>query len=370
MYSKRLCFMAGAVALIAVCLGMSAWAGKPSDRTGYSVIELDTLPGKAFGINGQAEMVGEAGEQAQYWLYDLASQDVLQIPLSDPEGTVFDESRAIDINDNRLIVGVGWVDSGQGLVGSALVWVDAMSDPLVLPLPEGSISGGATAVNNAGVVVGVAGLEGCAAAIAWRVAADGVVEGPVVLATGENASAQDVNENGVTVGWVNDHAVRWTLSWDAELVSSPTDELFDPSLVPYSHAQGVNDAGDVCGQAGAEFAEAFLLQNGGLAPLKPLIDSRKAATVNVGATALNNATTDHGVQVVGSAYVYDRATYFIKCDALTLWEEDQSVTDLTAEGSRKTKPEFVTAINDSGWVTGATFNTNLEQNVPMLMIPQ
>ena len=359
------------VALVAVGVSTAAWAGKPSDNTGYSVIELDTLPGRAYRVNGQGEIVGEAGDQARYWLYDPASQDVLPIPLPDPEGIALDKSRATDINDDGLIVGVGWADHGQGLVGYPLVWVDAMSEPLILPLPQGSTIGGATAVNNAGVVVGVAGLEDSAAAIAWRVAAGGLVEGPVVLATGESASAQDINENGGAVGWVNDHAVRWTLGWDGELVSSATDELFDPSLVPYSHAQGVNDAGDVCGQADLlGFTEAFLLQDGGLTPLKPLVDRRKTATVNVNATALNNATTDHGVQVVGSAYVYDRATYFIQYDALTLWEEDQTVTDLTAEGSRKTKPDSVTAINDSGWVTGATFNTNLEQNVPMVMIPE
>jgi uncharacterized membrane protein len=366
--------MAIIVALVAVCVSTPARAqkgrDKPGDKTGYSVIELDTLPGTAYRVNGQAEIVGEAGDQARYWLYDPASQDVLQIPLPDPEGIVFDESRATDINDNGLIVGVGWADNGQGLEGTPLLWVDSMSDPFVLPLPEGFTNGGATAINNAGLVVGVAGLEGCAAAIAWRVFAGGLVEGPVVLATGDNASAQDINENGLAVGWVNDHAIRWTLSWDGELVLSATDELFDPSLVPYSHAQGVNDAGDVCGQAELfGFTEAFLLQNGGLVPLKPLVDSRKAATVNVNATALNNATSDHGVQVVGSAYVYDRATYVIQYDAVTLWEEDQTVTNLTAEGSRKTKPSLVRAINDSGWVTGATFNTNLEQNVPMLMIP-
>jgi hypothetical protein len=368
-----------AVAMAACLLCVTpAEAKKPpkpgGGSPGYSVIELDALPGTAYGINGQVEIVGEAGDQAQYWRYELASQNVLQIGLQDPDGTVFDKSRAIDINDDGLTAGVGWVDHGQGLEGSPLLWVDPQEAPLVLPLPQGSISGAATAVNNAGIVVGAAALEGYSTrkAIAWRVDANGGVEGPVELATGAIATAQDINENGDAVGWVNDHAVRWTLNWDEGLALTATEELFDSSLVPFSHAQSINDVGDVSGRAQTDpegFAEAFLLMSGQLTALMPLVDNRKNATFNEMATALNNATVDHGVQVVGSAYVYDRRSGTGQYSAVVLWEEDQTVTNLTAEGGRNTNPDSVTSINDNGWVTGATFNTGLEQSVPMLMIP-
>ena len=164
------------------------------------------------------------------------------------------------------------------------------------------------------------------------------------------------------------------LSWTGNLSLSSTSALFDPNLVPYSHALGINEAGNICGQLNFDpnqlFNEAFLLMSGELVPLKPLVDDDVSATRNASANALNDPTGDHGVQVVGGAYVYDRATGIIYYDPRVLWDEDQSVVDLTAFGGRKTRPVRVKAIADDSWVTGSTFNERKGLDVPLLMIPK
>jgi hypothetical protein len=163
--------------LVTFCclLGNFAWAqpkkggggGGGSNSKPYRLVPLSLEQGTAFGMNEAVssgtmqtvELVGEVASLACHWQVTSTgtSQSINTTPLLSPAGFVPVSGRASDINNAGIIVGHGY--AGDGIV-RGLVWDGHLAEPITLPMPAGFTGFGVrlTNINNAtngsGIILG------------------------------------------------------------------------------------------------------------------------------------------------------------------------------------------------------------------------
>jgi hypothetical protein len=375
--------------------------GGGGDKTApYTLVELSSMDGSANAINqldGVVEVVGvvydysgeDVGDRAHYWMVDPAgnvlSLDLQTLPPSEPEAIV--GSQALDVNNDGIVVGSQWDDSG---VRIALLWPDAASEPIELPLPEGTF-GGASSINDEGIVLGLAydpdDLDNAMRLVVWKVAVvDGVavvLDTKTILSKARSYTVQVVNSGYVCAtvdvsadpGGYQFRAFRLMLDWDDdevwEVPGSRT-QLFDDG----SLACGINEAGTVCGRCtspdGSSGIAFVMTVSGDLLdlPVLPAVKRKGfsyAETHNQYAWSLTNSTP---VRIVGQGARAFTQGAFQDSELVPLrWDGETSVTDLrtVTEGS----PDLYSVgdINDAGWITARTKGDGGMPALPVVLIP-
>jgi hypothetical protein len=357
------------IAICCICLP-TALAKKPDTPGGgggggnnsvsYEVVQLDSIEGSANDINEIGEVVGSCGDQPCCWqVTDGEPVSVVTFPLSlGNSGATGGGATAI--NEAGEICGAIYQENSQ----SAVVWPSASAEPIQL-----SPDAGALDINNNGIVVGAVGYN----AAAWHVASDGTVVGPVLL--GGSGAALSINDSNLVVGddaFPGGQAVAWLLDWDGTSLSVVSQwPVIDSSGLNYSAARSVNEAGDIVGalQVPGNYPEAFYV-NAALEPqtLPSLVDNRKKYTHNEPAQDINNASPP---QVLGYALVLDRKYGGQQTGSgFVIWQGDTVLSLSDALDSTLPRPQYLHALNDSGWIVGAGATTEPSGGIyfPIVMI--
>jgi probable HAF family extracellular repeat protein len=228
-------------------------------------------------------------------------------------------------------------------------WASAEADRRYVVIDLGVLEGGdysiGHAVNKNGVVAGMARAGTTTEAVVLR-----DLELLTIGATGQSSAANDINADGVAVGYVSDpaiggqHAVRWE---DGEQLDLGT--LGGPSSV----ARAINDKGDIVGDSttdGGAFSRAFLWHDGQLQDLGTL----------GGEFSLAMDINGDGVIVGLSTSAPDQQPYGPGTRA-TMWGEEGMI-DL---GSLGGDVAAAAAVNSKGWVAGgATTDPTVEYGGP------
>jgi hypothetical protein len=275
------------------------------------------------------------------------------------------------VNDLDEIVGV----DQDGTVG--LYWSSPADVPTPLPPLAGHTHSRATAINNAGIIIGVSAIPqeapltpGYRAIVAWRVDANGNVSAPVPLpfpADDLRGQPFDLAEqlNGVTmiVGSTGDaaypkiHAVQWSVEVDGSgelsLLTGPTVLSSD-----YAAALGVDNSGDVVGDAvsGDDPSAWPFLKIAGQ-PVQPLPGLSKAASGS--AVDINDSGLIVGWQV---SFLQGQGAV----ERAVLWTSPTKVIDLNRLVSLGAGDslEFAHRINSRGDILAAAHDLN----TPCLLI--
>ncbi len=202
---------------------------------GTTVVDLTPdHGGGALGVNPLGHVVGRAGDvsgNSQAFFHD-GTLHVL--------GTLGGaNSAATGINPGDVVV--GWSEMADGST-HAFRWTAAggMQD---LGLPDGTQNAWATAINRAGVIVGYANDGSSDHACLW----DGT--GPHLLDSA-SSRALALNDANQVVGWADHDAILWD-GPDRTVLDAPTGacSLADIAGTNILVATGINDAGQVCGNA-------------------------------------------------------------------------------------------------------------------------
>jgi len=390
-------WLAIAVAIGLGCLG-EAWAAKPvkppppPDPVTYTLVELSDSEGYVRDINqldGGVEVVGilhdNSGEaevrRAHYWMVDAAghvllSLDLQTLPPVPPDAIV--HSSAEDVNNQGVVVGYQ-VDQTDVLGIRPVLWATGASAPFELPLPEGASGAMAMSINDEGIVVGTARSLDTESLVAWKVT---VVNGvwtvqdtqKILIAPGLLA-AQVVNSGYVCTSVAADpayptsyRAYRLKLAWDGEQVwevAGSRTQLFNI----YSQAQGINEAGTVCGSYNDGRSWAFVMNAAGTLLVLPQLPGGRIGGQayeirNFAANGLNNASP---LQVVGRGSIVITKTLEWRGDVGVLWNIGGSAVNLDTATSRDL---YLNDINDAGWIVGDAEDTEdflLRQ--PVVLIP-
>jgi probable HAF family extracellular repeat protein len=179
------------------------------------------ISSSAYAINANDEVVGvryepytnSASARAFHWAAGCAT---LLPTLGDPSSPERTYDVATDINDNGVVVGYS---RDVGGVYRAVRWTKTINadgtatwEIAQLPMPLGFTSGGvASAINNAGVIVGSGGdAAGAKVALCWEPSGE-VTTMPTL---GGDSHPWAINAAGDAVGYSRDnsfvqHAVRW-----------------------------------------------------------------------------------------------------------------------------------------------------------------
>jgi hypothetical protein len=366
-------WVAIAMALGLVC-SSAAQAKKPpkdDDAVTYTRVELSSIEGWASAVNqldGFVEVVGRlwdnSGEvdvqRAHYWMVDpagnvLLSTDLASLPPTEPGAIV--RSGALDVSNQGVVV--GYQRDGSA-APRPLLWPDAASAPIELPLPEGTALGAmAASINDAGIVVGATYNPNDQSLVAWEVAVvDGaaiVLDTQTILSAPNVMMPQIVNSGYVSVSIASEpanyRAFRLRLDWAGEEVwevAGSRTQLFDV----YSQAAGINEEGTVCGSYNDGARWAFVMTVAGdLLDLPELpggrIRGQPYVIRNFSANALNNASP---LQVVGDGIVHMTETGEARGTVGVLWNVGISAVDLGSEASGD-RP-YLHDINDAGWIVG------------------
>jgi hypothetical protein len=371
-----------------------AQKGKPGGGGGggttasYQLVPLAATPGLVTSLNASGQMVGyvQGPLRATHW--ELDAQGTVATTLLDRELLVDGEvvsfdSAAQNINDQGLIVGaLGHYDTNSGW--RPVVWWDESAPARALPVPDGMLldDGGAYAVSNAsplhvglqavavGRLIETVGSGFQTFVTAWAIHADGSLSEPVILAVGvfdKYASvAIDINSSLTLVGTVDRQAMRWQLAWDGESLSVISAQNLFPGTQD-SDTAAINEFGDICGlRSGA----AYLLENvGGVLTersLAKLVNSKQERADNVRAGALDNSATP---RMIGAVSVHSKSSgTFVRFYDPVLWQ-GTTVLDLTkATSPSPLLPEYLTGINDAGWIVGDGWTGQIR--VPVVLLPQ
>ncbi|HTI23710.1 MAG TPA: hypothetical protein VL652_22125 [Kutzneria sp.] len=155
------------------------------------------------------------------------------------------------------------------------IWsLDGSTPPQVLPLMPGSRSTRITAMNAAGVAVGIYSVSGSSSAYPMRYA-NGVYQAlPLPPGTG-GAGADDINAAGDIVGDVDDNTI---IVWPADRPGTYT--LLPKAAGDSARAMGIDDARNVIGQVdnGSQDPKSYVWNAAGQATLLPA--SKAGAWVN------------------------------------------------------------------------------------------
>ena len=319
--------------LLAVALSVPVGAGQ------YRAVELQMLPGatsaEACSINDNGQIVGycQVGyqERAVAWDASGAARDLSLVAGAD-------QSRATSINNGGEIVVITQV--GQYESRSVVIQDNAV----VRSWPDQGVSSRMVSISESGQMVGLAYDGSRNYAAQWG--GEGVVELLPGAVPGVHLTyANDVNDNGWSVGYFHDYA-HYTHN-RACLWRSPTemDYILGDTEVD-SEAKAVNDIGQIVGTAyTAEGTnEAFLWHNGIFRYLaKP--DGITWANAN----GINNAgqiVGDFGLLIEGDFDpIYSRDAY--------IWENGLFQLLPSAYGYSE-----AVAVNNMGWAVGsASYST-------------
>ncbi len=375
---------------IGLCCSGDAWAAKPvkpPPPVTYRLVELSDSEGNMFDINqldGGVEAVGilhdNSGEvevrRAHYWMVDAAgnvllSLDLQTLPPTLPEATV--HSCALAVNNHGVVVGYQ-LEEMDVLAVRPLLWPHGAAAPIELPLPEGAVGANASSINDQGIVVGTAYGLNDMSLVAWKVTVvNGVwtVQDTETILTSPGVLGAEVANSGYVCTNLNDpnsRAYRLRLAWDGEQVwevAGSRTQLFDI----YSQAQGINEAGTVCGSYNDGRSWAFVMNAAGTLLVLPQLPGGRIGGQayeirNFAANGLNNASP---LQVVGRGSIVITKTSEWRGDVGVLWNIGGSAVNLDTATSRDL---YLNDINDAGWIVGDAEDTEdflLRQ--PVVLIP-
>lgn len=267
-------------------------------------------------------------DRAFLWISER--DDFVIVPT--PPGTL--ASRALDVNDQRVVV--GWAD----MIGDSLAYVAFLydrGDVVPLGVPAGGNISEAEAVNSSRQVVGYWGnvMTGKPpfSAFLWQ---DGSMS-DLLLPVGPDARAADINDRGHITGWMGTatHLDSRAFVWnDGEVTELPA--------IPggfTSAGSALNDLGDVVGigrvrDPDSKFGEAwrgFAWINGQMIALEPPSDYSESY-----ASDINNAR-----QVVGNLGPYAKRGI--------IWQHG-TMTPLSELVRPAIPILYASAINDAGQI--------------------
>jgi len=378
---------------IGLCCSGEAWAAKPvkppppPDPVSYTLVELSDNEGNVYDINqldGGVEVVGilydASGEvevrRAHYWMVDAAgnvllSLDLPTLPPTRPEATI--HSGALAVNNHGVVVGYQ-LEEEDFLAVRPLLWPHGAAAPIELPLPEGAVGASASSINDEGIVVGTASSLDEESLVAWKVAVvDGVwtVHDTQTILTSPGILGAEVANSGyvcTNLNYPDSRAHRLRLAWDGEQiweVAGSRTQLFNV----YSQAQGINEAGTVCGSYNDGRSWAFVMNAAGMQLVLPQLPGGRIGGQpyeirNFAANGLNNASP---LQVVGIGSIVIKKTLEWRGDVGVLWNIGGSAVNLDTATSREL---YLNDINDAGWNVGDAVDTEdflLRQ--PVVLIP-
>lgn len=221
-----------------------------------SIVNLGTLPGhtrsEARAIADDGIIVGWSGnldsEHAVLWDEARVIHDLGQLASL--------RTRATAINNHGLIVGVASHSTGEPSTVVTRAWVRLPGgiELQELPVPEGATNAEARDVNDAGLVVGDVLIGGARRAVQWDVASGTVLD--ITPAVAQSAQAFAINSLGRVAGHVkasdgSSQAVVWQPGSDVTIL--PGNTGCRGSSVPYQvncsslFANDINDRGVVVG---------------------------------------------------------------------------------------------------------------------------
>lgn len=166
-----------------------------------------------------------------------------EMACAPPCGTIKSSATALDINEAGDIVGF---TTGFCYQEKAFIWKAGTPNLQFLPMPAGTTSSRADAINDSGQIVGVfvnpANPEGSGGFIIDN----GVFTGMGTLPGGNWSEAYDINDAGVAVGWWGNTVVGpspMAMTWTRGVMSDLNPRLGHIS----SKAYAINDPGTITG---------------------------------------------------------------------------------------------------------------------------
>jgi probable HAF family extracellular repeat protein len=334
------------VGLAAVCAGSSVLASrrdaKEAPPPGYNVADVGTLPGgtvsRAFGINNQGQVVGEAESRAFLW------QAGKMKDLGTPGGS---HSIAYSINDRGQVVGrfatgkrIGGGGSGSYAVYHSFLWQDGKTKDLALFEAVG--------INGRGQIVGdrlekpAMGPDSRKRATLWD---SGSLTDLVLLPNTNSSSASGLNDRGQIIGNARDagtqnsRAFLWEKGRMMLLGSLPGGESSG------SDARDINERGQVVGcswRTGPKANHAVLWERSTMTDLGTL----------GGIYSCANAINEAG-QVVGVSYAAEGHPGSDWPGRAFFWQKGKisDLNDLIPRGSGWVLQQALD-INDRGQIVG------------------
>lgn len=390
-----------------------AQKGKPGGGTTtrpYRLVTLDLNSGgatamtEAVTVNGTTtvSVVGWQGELARFWRITSSASDLIQnISLALPAGIDPQSplASAEAINDQGIIVGgCRLVDSWPG---QPLLWEHEQAEPILLPLPDG-FTGWAMprGINYSGIIVGdLSGdftsaegtdhVEGLIAWLAWH-DADGTlqVSRPTWLPI-DVMSVPKLNDAGWVAFDSADGVFRLQLAThlvhDEQLDVDTPEVIMNDLDVPLFGSDtvatvgGINQAGDVAGdfQLLSQRARDIYVKrlDGTFLSMPVYVNTRELGTYVHGIDAVNNATGQHAVQVLGEVGTHYKKSTGLGAWYWAIWESGASVrllkditevpTDSTYDFSSVTSFHD---LNDASWICGRIARGESRVGVPAVLI--
>lgn len=315
--------------------------GTSASAASYTFAALGTLGGSssiAYGINDAGQVVGYSYLTGNGSYHATLWNSAVATDLGTLGGS---SSIAYDINNSGQVVGTSYTAGDAARY--AVLWNGATRISL------GSLGGvgGATAINDAGQIVGYS--NGGNTATLWNgitaTVALGTLGGTVGSASGINNSGQIAGQSTLT----GPTQLRATL-WNG---TTPTNLGFGSLSGAAGHGNGINEAGQVVGAVeivtGTVTSHAVLWNSGIVTDLGTLGGKHSSAlAINnlgaiVGFSDVNGDPRRHATLWVGTTPTDLNSLL----DAATV---DAGWILLDAAG-----------INDSGWITGTAYNTVTDQ---------
>lgn len=229
-----------------VVLGLGAATVQPAaaQTQRYEVSSIGRLPGAfstvPFAINNAGEVVGWcqgpfATLRAFHYIPGTGITEIVP-----PPG--YTESRALDITNNGIVVGV----ATNGLSTNAAIW--RLQDGVYTILPTLGFNCSEPhvhAVNSSGALVGhTCGDANGNSRPFYFSDATGMID----LSTVGIGSAVDINDAGVVTGGASGGAYRWTPGGTLEILGTLPSPYND-----YAIGQSINESGQVTGYSGQTF---------------------------------------------------------------------------------------------------------------------
>ena len=261
-----------------LCVAAAGAIAATSAESAYTIVELPH-PGTDYAqpvaINDRRQVVGyTVGENGQPFLW----QHGVMTTLPAPAGTL--RGLPEDINVFGDIAGIATLPD-EFFTPRAMVW--RRGQPIVLDMFPGGFISQAAAINDWGLVAGIADDGVRVEATVWLNGPPRFL-GALPSATGfPYSEALDVNNLGQVVGRsvvdsVNSHAVLWYRGQMIDLGTLPGDT--------HSIAHAINDRGQIVGVSAnveASTERAFLWENGVMRDLATVVGDTfaRAADINI-----------------------------------------------------------------------------------------